>query len=273
MKMGNVVQLEDLKSILDMFSLKGKKAVVTGAAGGIGRTSAAALAELGADVALVDLKADIAKKNADYIAKKFSVKTLALETDVSDEKSVREMVDTVTSEFGTIDILHSNAGIIMSQDTADITYADWQKMIAINLSGIFLVDTIVAKVMKINGGGSIINTASMSAHIINKGNEFQRSPVAYPTTKAGVKHLTKGLAADYCKEGIRVNSISPGVMFSGIHDGIPDEILEAGAREMVPLGRFGNMNEIGGIVAFLASDLSSYITGIDILIDGGTTIW
>lgn len=270
----NVVQIEDLKSVKSMFDLTGKAAIITGAAGGIGRSGACALAELGANVALFDLKEETVQRYAAFIAEKYDVKTLALKVDVSDESSVKEAVKKVYDEFGRLDILHSNAGIILPSDTSDMPYEEWKKMMDIDLNSMFLMDQVASEYMKKSGGGSIINTASMSSHVVNKASETQPNPVCYCAAKGGVRLLTKAMASSLSFHNIRVNSISPGVMYSGIHDYmVPDEYLEAAARETVPLKHFGSMDEISGVIAFLASDLSAYMTGTDVLVDGGYTVW
>lgn len=120
--------------------------------------------------------------------------------------------------------------------------------------------------------GSIVNTASMSAHIINRCHGDDKHMMAYNTSKYGVLGLTKAMAMGFVADGIRFNSISPGYMFSGIHDIMDPVRLDAWASD-VPLGRFGTMDEIGGLVAFLVSDISSYMTGADVIIDGGYTVW
>jgi len=280
--MNDILQVQNLLSIKERFTLEGKKAFVTGAAGGIGRSTAAAFAELGADVAIVDIKPkeEKAKEIAEYISKKFGVKSIAVTTDVSDPVAVDSMISQIVKAFGTIEVVHSNAGIVMANDSPEMALDEWNKMVNINLTGMFLVNRTSANVMKDSGkGGAIINTASMSATIVNQAPEGMRHAPAYCATKAAVKHFTKVMAVDYAKYNIRVNSISPGVMFSGIHDsllasaGVAYDIFAETANFSVPMRRYGNMNEIGGIVAFLATDLASYITGADILVDGGYTVW
>ena len=269
--MSTVIPITELLPVKSRFSLEGRKALVTGAAGGIGRSVSSTLAELGADVALVDIKKEAAQQNAEYIADKFRVKTIALGCDVSDESQVNGMIAAAIREFGHVDAVHSNAGILVSGDNGDMPLADWKRMVDVNLTGMFLINQKAAQHMRDTGrGGAIVNTASMSAHIINR--NPNRHMVAYTTTKGGVLHLTKAFAMDFCKYNVRVNSISPGYMYSGIHDNIPQERLDAVAQQ-VPMGRFGTMNEIGGIVAFLLSDHAGYITGADILVDGGHCVW
>lgn len=269
--MGTVVELKDLKSVKERFTLKDRKAIVTGAAGGIGRSTAAAIAELGGQVALADLKLGKARENADFIAQKYGVETLALEVDVSDPASVRAMVERVAGEWGALDAVHCNAGILLDDDCGDMPYESWRKMIEVNIDGMFLVNQACCQWMRDNKQtGAIVNTASMAAHALVRTRDTH--DVCYTTTKAALLGLTRGMAADFIPYGIRVNSVSPGYMFSGIHDGMPDDLLDMFAGD-VPMGRFGTMDEIAGVVAFLLSDLASYITGADLIVDGGYTIW
>ena len=277
--------LSDLRSIKDGFTLTGKKALVTGAAGGIGRSTAAAFAELGADVAILDIapRLEEAQKVADQLAERYGVTTLAVACDVSDAVAVDAAIAQVAETLGGLDVVHSNAGIVSMNDNPDMPVEEWERVLRVNLTGMFLINRAAAATMKAAGTrGSIINTCSMSGSIVNNPGQERRHGIAYATSKAGVKHLTKAMAADYALAGIRVNSVSPGVMLSGIHDeflassGTSNEQFNAAALHepfSVPMGRFGDMNEIGGIVAFLATDLASYMTGADVLVDGGTTIW
>ncbi|MCD8140013.1 MAG: SDR family oxidoreductase [Planctomycetaceae bacterium] len=269
--MGTAIPLENLRSVKMGFSLEGRKAVVTGAAGGIGYAVCVALAEMGADVALVDLRHDVAVRYAAYLGEKFHVQTMAVACDVGDEEQVDAMMETVTAHFGWVDAVHSNAGILVPGDSGDMPVADWRRIVDINYTSMFLVDRAAANHMHANGrGGAIVNTASMSAHIVNR--HPDRHLVGYTSTKAAVLHLTKAMAMDYCRHNIRVNSVSPGYMYSGLHDRIPQERLDECAQN-IPMGRFGTMNEIGAVVAFLLSENASYITGSDILVDGGFCAW
>ncbi|MFZ0529736.1 MAG: SDR family oxidoreductase [Propionicimonas sp.] len=283
--MEHATTLQELQSVKDRFTLAGKKAVVTGAAGGIGRTTAAAFAELGADVAVWDIPArqEDAQLVADDLASRFGVQAMAVPVDVADAASVDAAFETVLGRFGALDVVHSNAGIISGNDNLDMPIEEWDRMIRVNLTGMFLVDRRAAAIMRKAGTrGAIINTASMSATLVNRAPDGTPHSMAYSASKAGVKHLTKAMAVELALDGIRVNSVSPGVVISGIHDaflgamGISYDQFNAAARNApfsVPMGRFGTLDEIGGIVAFLATDLASYITGADILVDGGTTVW
>lgn len=267
--------IDGVRSMFDMISLKGKKAVLTGGAGGIARACSAAFAELGADIALIDIAAqeEEMKKNCGYLEEKFGVKAIAICGDVSKEKSVNQAFETIEKELGTVDIVFANAGVTCTgYDHVDITLETWEKMMDINLTGVLLTDRAGAEMMKRHGhGGSIINTASMSGTIINR-RPTLNAQVGYTTSKAGVKHLTKAMAINYADYGIRFNSISPGYIVSGIHNTVKQEIIEYNAST-VPLKRFGTLDEILGGIVFLASDMSSYCLGTDLMIDGGYTIW
>lgn len=268
--------IKDLRSIFEMLSLKNKKALVVGAAGGIGRSIAAAFAELGAEVALVDLpsKNKLLEEICQQITDRYGARTIPITGDVTTADTVASFMEKVEKELGTVHVVSNNAGAGIPGDDSDITYQAYNKQIAIFQTGVLLAAQASANIMKKNGhGGSIINTASMSGHIINRGRPgIDRHSPGYTSVKAAVIHMTKGLAAEYVNYGIRVNSISPGYISSGIHSAWDKGQLEWFVST-VPMGRFGQLDELMGIAAYLASDLSSYVTGADFLIDGGYTIW
>lgn len=184
------------------------------------------------------------------------------------------MMAEVLRAYGEVNFVHSNAGIISPDDNGDMPLESWNRMLGVNLTGMMLVDQAAAHQMKAQGkGGAVVNTASMSAHIVNEAHgEGARHSIGYTATKAGVLHLTKSFAMDFCRDHIRFNSISPGYMLSGIHDNIPQSYLDEIAKD-TPMQRFGTMDEIGGLVAFLLSDLATFITGSDVLVDGGHCVW
>lgn len=270
--MVKATDIKDLKSVKDQFTLKGKKILVSGATKGLGMAAAAAFAELGADVAIVGSHPSAkAEENAAYIAKKFGVRAITIYGDVSKKEDVDRVIETMLAEYGTIDALFSNAGVISSDDNGDMPLESWKRMLDINLTGMFLMDQAVANYMKAHGiKGSIVNTGSMSGHIVN--HMDGRQMVCYTTTKAGVIHLTKSFAMDYAPVGIRVNCVSPGTFISGIHDGKVDEATMQKMAEGYPMGRFGTLDEIVGIIAFLMTDMASFITGADYLVDGGYSV-
>lgn len=266
-----VEEIKDLKSLAEQFSLKGKVALVTGAAGGIGKSTAAGFAELGAAVVLMDLprQEERLKENCEEISKRYQGTVSYVTGDVSKEDSVKAFVQEIVGRYGHIDILHNNAGFSFggSMKMAVMPVEKWQASLDVNLTGIFLVGRTVANQMRAQGtGGSIINTASMSGHIVN-------TEAAYCSTKAAVKHLTSCMALEYIKDNIRVNSVSYGGALSGLHETFcktPEALAERYAilDAKTPIGRLAALSETVGPVVFLATDLSSYMTGSDILVDG-----
>lgn len=257
-----------------MLSLEGRKALVTGAARGIGRATAASLAELGADVAMLDLHhaEDQLRASADYLAQTYGVNAVSLTADVADAYSVAGAFGTIEREMGTIDIVVSNAGI-MIEDNPDADVGGWNKVLAVNLTGMLLVSREGANMMKEHcHGGSLVLIGSMSGRIINRMPPGSRYPVSYHVSKAGVAHLAKALAMDYAPFGIRVNSVSPGYILSGLPDTWPKERLDW-LSSTVPMQRLGTLDEIVGPIVFLASDLSSYATGSEVVVDGGYCVW
>lgn len=271
----NIEQIADLKSMKALFSLAGKVALVTGASGGIGRSTAAGFAELGAKVMLMDLARTEAKlqEYCQQIRERYGVEADYVLGDVGDEASVNAFVKQTVDRFGSIDVLHNNAGISMGggMKIENMPIEKWQNEININLTGMFIVGRAVANVMKAQGrGGSIINTASMSGRIVN-------TEAAYCTSKAAIIHLTSCMAIEYIKDNIRVNSISYGGVLSGLHETFcktPETLAARYATldKNTPIGRLGTLSEAVGPVMYLATDLSSYMTGADLLVDGAYAI-
>ena len=254
--------------IIEKMRLDGKRGFVTGAARGIGKSTARAFAEAGADVAIVDLDYEQAQKTADEIMELTGRKVIAIRTDCTDKTQVDEMVDQVVRELGGLDFCHNNAGICINAPAEEMTWEQWSKVINVNLNGIFLTDIAAGKYMLGHGGGSIINTASMSAHIVN----VPQPQCAYNASKAGVIQLTKSLAVEWAKRGVRVNSISPGYIGTELTLNSPTLIpLIYQWNAMAPLGRMGKPEELEAICVYLAGDASSFTTGADFIIDGAFT--
>lgn len=248
----------------DRFGLKGKTALVTGGARGIGKSVSGALAQAGADVAVVDLDAAEATRAARDL-EAHGVKAIAVGADVTRPDQVKRMVETALEAFGTIDVLFNNAGICVNEKAEEMSYGSWQKVIDVNLTGVFLVAQAVGRVMIAKGGGSIVNTASMSGHIVNQ----PQPQCGYNASKAGVIMLTRSLAAEWAPYKVRVNSISPGY--------IATEMTMKATAWMpawiaaTPMRRMGKPEELQGVVLYLASDASTFTTGSDVVVDGGFT--
>ncbi len=254
--------------IIEKMRLDGKKGFVTGGARGIGKCTATAFAEAGADVAIVDIDLETAEKTAAEIAEATGRKVIAIKCDVTKESDVQAMVDEVVKQLGGLDFCHANAGICINEPAETMTYEQWTKNIDVNLNSVFLTDTIAGRYMLANGGGSIINTASMSAHIVN----VPQPQCAYNASKAGVIQLTKSLAIEWAKRGVRVNSLSPGYIGTDLTLSSPTlQPLIAQWNAMAPMGRLGMPEELQAVCVYLAGDAAGFTTGSDFIVDGAFT--
>lgn len=254
--------------IIEKMRLDGKKIFVTGGARGIGKSVATAFAEAGANIAIVDVDIAEAEKTAAELAENNGVHTIAIKADVTKPEDVDAMVAKVVETFGRLDVAFCNAGICMNIPAEEMTYDQWRKVIDINLTGVFLTAQAAGKVMLKQGSGSIINTASMSAHIVN----VPQPQCSYNASKAGVIQLTKSLAIEWAKRGVRVNCISPG--YIGTDLTLSSESLKPLIEKwnaMAPMGRLGRPDELQSICVYLAGDTSSFTTGSDFIVDGAFT--
>lgn len=253
--------------ILEQFNLQGRVAMVTGAGRGLGLAMARALADVGAAIAVAELDPETATAAAAELAS-LGVETLAVPTDVTDPDSVQAAVQAIVERFGQLDILVNNAGVSVWHPAEEMPWEDWRRVLAVNLDGVFLCAQAAGRVMLEQGKGSIVNIGSMSGRIVN----IPQLQTNYNTSKAGVVHMTRSLAVEWASRGVRVNSISPGPMATEMtNQYLADPAYGGVWRQMTPLGRVGEPEELGPLVVFLASDASSYITGSDIVIDGGYT--
>lgn len=251
----------------NLFDLKGKVALVTGASSGLGVQFANILADHGANVILLARRMEKLEDVARKIEEK-GVKALALVCDVTKEEDVVAAVEKTINEFGGIDILVNNAGLGFVSPAEDYDFNEWKKMIDVNLSGVFLVAQQVGKHMIKNKYGKIINIASMYGLKAN----MALPTSAYHASKAGVVNLTRALAAEWAKYNITVNAIGPGFFQSEMTtDALSDESFLENIKLTTPMGRYGEVGELDGILIYLASDASSYTTGQTIAVDGGTT--
>lgn len=258
-----------MTNILEQFKLDGKVAIVTGGAMGLGKAMATALAQAGANIVIADINEAVADNTAKEISETENVEAIALKVDVTNPDAVNQMVEEVTNQFNKIDILVNNAGMTINAKAEEMSFEDWNKVINLNLNGIFLVAQSVGRVMIKQGYGSIINTSSMSGLIANKPQE----QCSYNASKAGVIMLTKSLAMEWSKYNVKVNTIAPGYMKTELTKPFFDQggAMIEDWMGFTPMGRPGTPNELGGIVVYLASDASSFAQGSIFTIDGGYT--
>jgi gluconate 5-dehydrogenase len=249
----------------ELFDLSGKIAIVSGGGSGIGRQMATGLAEAGADLVLCARKVERCEEAAREL-EGLGRRTLALACDVRDQEQVLAVVDRVRADFGRIDILVNNAGTSWGAPAEDYPLEGWQKVIDVNLTGVFLFAQAVGRVMIEQQAGKIVNIASVAA-FGGAPPELMNS-VAYNASKAGVVGFTRDLATKWARHGINVNAIAPGWFPSDMNkvllDAQPDVYLEH-----IPLKRFGGPDDLKGAVVYLASRASDYVTGHTLIVDGG----
>jgi len=249
--------------ILNKFSLEGKAAIVTGASRGLGKGMATALAQAGADLVIASRTKSVLEKTAEEI-KEFGHYVIPVAADVSKKEDIKIMVETALKEFGRIDSLFNHAGINRRCPSENYSEKDWDEIININLKGVFLCAQAVGRVMIKQGGGKIINTSSLIAVIGGK------MIPAYAASKGGVAQLTKALANEWAKYHINVNAIAPGYFTTKATEASrKDKVRYKEITDRIPLGRWGNPEDLGGVAVFLASEASDYITGQTIFVDGG----
>ena len=268
--------------IPEMFSLKGRIAVVTGALGLIGKNHCKALNEAGASVAVCDLDENKCKEFASTLVEK----SLGVGADISNKESVLNLKDEIIQTFGKVDILVNNAALNDSfenpQAAAEQSMFEnyplemWQKSLDVNVTGMFLCSQIIGTMMAERGTGSIINVAStygitapdQSIYMNDKGEQTFYKTASYPVTKGAVIMFTKFLAAYWGNKGIRVNTLSPG----GVENNQEDFFIRNYSAK-TPLGRMAQQTDYKGALVFLASDASNYMTGANLVVDGGWTAW
>ncbi len=247
--------------------LNRRTAIITGAAAGIGEASARLFAEEGARLVLVDLLEESLSKVVEELEQAGTV-VLDIVGDVSSPALCRSVVDRTMARFGRLDVLFNNAGIVLNGSLVECTEEEWQRTLDVNLKSMYLMCRAAVPVMRVQGGGTIINMSSIAGPtgVANRG--------AYSVSKAGVIGLTKSLAMDFVKEGIRVNCICPATVDTpSLRQRIADSPDPEAARRAFlarqPMGRMGTSQEIAAMALFLASDDSRYMTGQAIIMDGG----
>ena len=251
--------------VQEMFDLSGKTAIVTGGGTGIGRQMAGALAELGANLVLCARKVERCQEAASELAE-LGVRTLALRCDVRNAEQVRDVVESTVGELGGVDVLVNNAGTSWGAPAEDTPLEGWQKVIDVNLTGVFLFSQATGRAMIERGSGSIVNIASVAG--LRGSPPGAMDAISYNASKGGVISFTRDLAHKWAQHGIRVNAIAPGWfpsdMSNALLDRHGDEFLKS-----IPLRRFGGPEDLKGAIAFLASPASAFVTGQTLVVDGG----
>jgi 3-oxoacyl-[acyl-carrier protein] reductase len=250
----------------DMFSLKGRVALVTGASSGLGVQFAKALADNGAAVALVARRADRLKSLKDEIEGKGG-RAVAIEADVTDHAAVARAFDAAEKAFGTVTILVNNAGIAHGGRAVEMPPEEWRKVLSTNLDAVFFwAQEAARRLLAARKQGAVVNIASVLGLAVSKG------AVAYAAAKAGVVQVTKALAVELAFKGVRVNAIAPGWFVTEMNDDYLSGEAGAAIKREVPMGRFGNPGDLDGALLLLVSDAGSYITGATIVVDGGQVV-
>ncbi len=255
-------------SILDKFKLDGKVAIVTGAGQGIGKRVALAYLEAGAKVVLAARGVDnnnLADTAAEFESQ-FPGCSIPVACDVTSQTSVDSLIDATVEHFGRLDIGVANAGVVTLNGLDEMDLDEFERIQKVNVSGVFLTAQACAKRMIKQGeGGSIVVTASMSGTVINTPQKIGH----YCTSKAAAKQLAKAMAVEFAEHNIRVNSISPGYIMTELVEPLTD--FHALWEPQIPMRRLGTPEELMGLYLYMASDASSYMTGSDVIIDGGFT--
>ena len=248
------------------FSLKDKVALITGAGRGLGRTCALALANAGADIAL-GLRDVKTASDLESEIKEMGRKVIRVQMDVTTVKEIRNAVDEVINRFGRIDVLVNNVGVAPANAAENVTEADYDMTMNLNVKAMFFTSQTVAAHMIKQGGGRIINMSSQAGSITLDDESV------YCMSKAAVNHMTKNLASEWAKYNIQVNAVAPTFIETpGTEPWLKDPVFRQSVLDRIPLGRIGKPMEVAGVVLFLASEAASLITGEIIVIDGGWTL-
>lgn len=257
------------KTILERFRLDGRVALITGAGQGIGKAFASALGEAGAKIAVVDINSHLANQVTEEL-KERNVDAIPITTNVADPQAVEGMVRKVFDHFGALHVAFNNAGV-NKNSAAEITpLEEWDQTFTVNLRGLFVCCQAEGRVMLKAGYGKIINTASMASLIV----PHPQKQAAYNTSKAGVVTLTRSLAAEWADRGVRVNCISPGIVRTSLIMNSPAlaPLVDRWLQD-IPLGRLCELEDLQGAAVYLASEASDYMTGHNLVIEGGQTLW
>jgi len=265
----------------DLFNLRGKSAIITGGGSGIGMQAVMAFARAGCRITIADIRSP--EKVCLQIERKYGVEALPLEMDITIEDNVTKMIKSTLEKFEDIDILVNNVGGAIISDTLRTTLSDWHRIMDLNVTSMFLCCRAAGRHMIDKKYGKIINIASVYGlrgtdprnyipeENISAGNS--RESLSFTSSKAAVINLTRDLAVNWARYNITVNSISPGAFITGTTKKIMDDHCIKKITERIPMGRWGGEDDLKGSFIFLASDASKYITGHDLVVDGGWTAW
>ena len=262
---------EALKNIVDKVMLTGKTALITGGHSGIGRGISEALSQAGANLVIAGRRTDLGTRVAGEITESNGVKAIFVTADITKSQDIENAVDTAVNNFGGIDILVNCSGTVIHENAEDISYENWRKVMDLNLDGLFFMCQAAGRIMIRQKSGNIINISSNSDNLVMT----PQAQVSYNASKAGVDMVTKCLAYEWAKYNIRVNAVAPGYVKTEL---LPDTRDETGKlwldiwQGMIPWGRMGTPEEIGAMVLYIASDMSPFLTGSVLLIDGGYSL-
>ncbi|HXW79825.1 MAG TPA: SDR family oxidoreductase [Acidimicrobiales bacterium] len=259
-----------MSQISERFRLDGRKVVVTGGARGIGNAIAQAAAGTGASIALLDLEKSSLEAAAAELEREWGTKTIGVVCDVSSYEQVVSARDRLEQEWGQADTLINNAGIAHNAPAEAMTVPDWDRMLQVNLSGVFYCSQVFGARMIESRSGTIVNIASMSGLIVNR----PQPQSAYNVSKAGVIMLTKSLGAEWAPYGVRVNAVAPGYITTSLtRSWVGTDAMRDYWLGGTPLSRMGTPEEIADVVLFLASDAARFMVGETVVADGGYTLW
>jgi NAD(P)-dependent dehydrogenase (short-subunit alcohol dehydrogenase family) len=251
---------------LDWLGISGRVCVVSGAGGGIGRTIAQSLAEVGGRVVVVDRDSTTGEQTAGMIRDRGG-EAVAVTCDITDPQSVERALAITEDKFGGCEVLVNNAALVRNGPLAELSLADWNAVLNVNLTGFFICSQVFGRAMMARGGGSIIHVASLS------GSLPQPTSGAYSVSKAGVLMLSKNLALEWGEKGVRSNVVSPAMVMTPMSEVIyRDPVVRAKREGVVPVRRIGETKDIADAICYLASDRASYVSGQEIIVDGGWSV-